>query len=271
MGCELSAKEVFYSSGADTGVPSGADLLAHVREQAQNTKLVIAIISPTYQTRPVCMAELGAAWGAVGRLFPLLTPGMDRSELQGVLSPMLIRYMDDQTALDELHDEVGNAIGHTSSALTWGRSSQKWLASVARRAKTIPVPEVVTAKQWKETQDQLANALASLDARAAQVEELTEKVRELKDARTAEDVARILLPEGEKDRFEALTDGARLALREVGSPVAEVIRYDVALAEYDVPMDLSKRKTWEPCSSEWADYLPTSEAANRHVPGAQIL
>lgn len=103
------------------------------------------------------------------------------------------------------------------------------------------------------------------------MEELTEKVRELKDARTAEDVARILLPEGEKDRFEALTDGARLALREVGSPVAEVIRYDVALAEYDVPMDLSKRKTWEPCSSEWADYLPTSEAANRHVPGAQIL
>lgn len=61
VGCGLREEEIFCSSGEDTGVPSGSDLLHHVREQVEEGSLVIAIISSTFQTRPVCVAELGAA------------------------------------------------------------------------------------------------------------------------------------------------------------------------------------------------------------------
>ena len=70
LGCGLNPSELFYSSGQDTGVPSGKDLMAHVREQVEATDLVVAVITPTYLTRPVCIAEMGAAWGITDKVFP---------------------------------------------------------------------------------------------------------------------------------------------------------------------------------------------------------
>ena len=72
LGCALSTDELFYSSGAATGVPSGKDLMDFVRSQAGDSSLVVAVISPVFQTRPICIAELGAAWARSGRLFPTL-------------------------------------------------------------------------------------------------------------------------------------------------------------------------------------------------------
>src|SRR4051794_22030429 len=76
LGCGLGPETLFYTSGADTGVPSGSDLLAHVRSRVSDATLVVAILTPTYQTRSVCVAELGAAWARTGNLFPLLAPNM---------------------------------------------------------------------------------------------------------------------------------------------------------------------------------------------------
>jgi hypothetical protein len=60
-GCNLGPDDIFYTSGEDTGIPSGADLIASVSEEVSEATLVIALVTPTYQTRPVCVAELGAA------------------------------------------------------------------------------------------------------------------------------------------------------------------------------------------------------------------
>ena len=50
-GCGLHPNEIFYSSGADTGVPDGQDLLGYVRDQVGDTGLVITMLTPTFQTR----------------------------------------------------------------------------------------------------------------------------------------------------------------------------------------------------------------------------
>lgn len=61
-GCGLDETQIFYSSGRDTGVPSGYNLLSYVQQEVSGADLVIAIVSPMFQTRPVCLAELGALW-----------------------------------------------------------------------------------------------------------------------------------------------------------------------------------------------------------------
>lgn len=83
LGCGVPPEQVFYSSGEDTGVPSGEDLNAYVRKQVADASIVVAVISPTFQTRPFCVAELGAAWAKVGNLFPIAVPGMGRTDLEG--------------------------------------------------------------------------------------------------------------------------------------------------------------------------------------------
>jgi hypothetical protein len=89
------------------------------------------MISPTFQTRPFCIAELGAAWSRVDNLFPLLAPGLGRDALDGVMSGVAARSMDDSDALDELYDRIREATGFTSSAATWNQYKTKWLNSSA--------------------------------------------------------------------------------------------------------------------------------------------
>jgi hypothetical protein len=38
-GCNLGPDDIFYTSGEDTGIPSGADLIATVREEVVRPRL----------------------------------------------------------------------------------------------------------------------------------------------------------------------------------------------------------------------------------------
>src|SRR5437016_4591969 len=93
LGCEVPRKKIFYSSGEDTGVPSGENLNTYVRDRVADASIVVAIISPTFQTRPFCVAELGSAWSRIGNLFPIAVPGMARTDLEGVLEGMLVKHL----------------------------------------------------------------------------------------------------------------------------------------------------------------------------------
>src|SRR5580704_16581214 len=126
LGCEVSKDLIFYSSGEDTGVPWGSTLNSYIRSQMESVSLVVAIISPTFQTRPFCVAELGAAWSQVGKLFPIAVPGLEYTDMQGVLAGLSVRTLSDSAALDELHDQVCNLLGTSPGAKTWGRHKSQW-------------------------------------------------------------------------------------------------------------------------------------------------
>lgn len=81
--------DILYSSAADAGVRSSANLMEVVRREAGISQLVFALMTPTCLTRPVRIAELGAA-RARDVLFPTLAPGMSRSELDGILPELRI-------------------------------------------------------------------------------------------------------------------------------------------------------------------------------------
>lgn len=213
-GCGLDSKEIFYSSGADNGVPDGSDLLAYVREKVEETGLVVAMLTPTFQTRPVCVAELGAAWARTGSLFPLLVPGMQRSTLEGVLSTQLVESMDSEAALDRLHDRVVEISGRGVDAATWTRFKQKWLRRLGEiiEAGGVPTPPAISVDDHKnlmEKCDELAAALAVVENENERLRRELDAVSKLKDKG---EVASALLPTVDVERFEALVAEARDAL-----------------------------------------------------------
>lgn len=71
LGCEVPRKQIFYSSGEDTGVPSGANLNTYVRDQVAEASIAVAVISPTFQSPPFCVAELGAGIEQVRQSVPM--------------------------------------------------------------------------------------------------------------------------------------------------------------------------------------------------------
>ncbi len=105
IGAGLSDKNIFYASSLTTGVPSGSNLMEVLRNEAKNSPLVIAVITPEYLKRPICMMEFGAAW-ANGVLFPFLAPGFKIPKTEYFLQGMVIRPIDNRNALNELSEKI---------------------------------------------------------------------------------------------------------------------------------------------------------------------
>lgn len=140
LGSNAPQNAIFYSSGADTGVPSGEDLNSYLRNRVGDASLVVALITPAFQESRYCIAELGAAWAKVGNLFPLFAPSLERADLDGVLAGMVMHEFTDGPALDELHDRLSDAIGTTCSARTWTNYKQRWLQAATKLPLSTPAP-----------------------------------------------------------------------------------------------------------------------------------
>ena len=225
-GCNLGPDDIFYTSGEDTGIPSGEDLIATVRAEVGDATLVIALVTPTYQTRPVCVAELGAAWSRSRRLVPLMLPGMPRTDLEGVLAGMTIRTLDDSATLDELHDRVKEATGVNVKAATWNRHKQRWLKALAYLVKRVPVPESVSVadvEQLRQDLEGAQEALSEVEEENTRLRRDLEAVSKLKDA---DEVAAARLPDDEYERFDALVADVAAALKPLSGIVVDAVWAD---------------------------------------------
>jgi hypothetical protein len=205
-------------------------------------------VTPTYQTRPVCVAELGAAWSRAGRLMPFMVPGMPRTNLEGVLAGMTIRALDDSSTLDELHDRVKEATGVSVKAATWNRHKQRWLKALPNLVETVPVPETVSPADVEQLRQDLEGAREALDEveeENARLRRDLEAVSKLKDAT---EVAVARLPDDENKRFEALVADVKSALKPLNGVLEEAIWADRFVSGLQRPPE------WEePLRAQFAD------------------
>jgi hypothetical protein len=225
-GCGLDVTQIFYSSDRDTGVPSGYNLLSYVQHEVGSADLVIAIVSPMFQTRPVCVAELGAAWSRTGNLFPLAVPGMARPDMEGVLEGMTVFRVDDPDALDELAARVAGATGVHRTALTWNKAKERWLADVGRLAGELEEPAVVSPEAHAKVQAQLDAARAALTESSAENCALEERLEAYKTAATDEERRAALLPSDDIERFHVLRKEAAAAVARLDPIVQDVMRHE---------------------------------------------
>lgn len=257
LGCGLDLEngDLFYTSGADTGVPAGADLMSYVRKEVGTANLVVALITPTYLTRPVCMAELGAAWGMVGddRLFPLLAPGMRRGDLDGILPSLLIRFSNERDALDQLHERVGKAVERHSGAPTWGRHVRKWEKAADDLAARLPAPQVASVADLEKLERKVAQSDQVIDDMERQIAELEQQLKAVSALKDPADVARATLPTGHRERFDVLATRATKALQALRRVVREAVRCEVLGTEMPWPDGFEDQETRRDAQKAYED------------------
>lgn len=235
LGSSANRDEIFYSSGEDTGVPSGEDLLSHVRKKVGEASLVVAILTPTFQSRPVSVAELGAAWAQVGKLFPLALPSMQRTDLRGVLEGMTVRYLDDEMALDELHDRIGEALGRPTKVSTWGRYKTKWMSHVDELVRQSPSVHEPTIEEMQRLDRDLTTAREAITELEEELATSRLQFAELAKTRPAEVVRQVALPKDEKAKFEAITSNAARCLHRLPKIVRDAIWSERAVGQMPWP------------------------------------
>lgn len=225
-GAGLRPSDIFYSSAPDTGVRSGQNLMEVVRNEAGKSLLIIALVTPTYQTRPVCVAELGAAWSREV-LLPIMAPAMKRSELEGVLPGMLIQPADNDDVLNDLADRI-RELGFEFSARSWGVGLEQWKSFLRNNPNVVEKPFTPTADEMKQLKKELDSARAALDESEKARNELVDRVDRLKEAKSVKQVLEADLPTDERARFEALSKAAKLAVRSMPKVVVDGLWHKVS-------------------------------------------
>jgi hypothetical protein len=239
LGCGFPREQVFYTSQRGTGIASGLDLFTEMREEAAASPLVIAIVSPTYLTRPTCLAEMGAAW-VKGTFLPVLTPGLAREDLPGPLKAMLIGQLDEATAgqdLDVMHDRVIEAFGLKANTADWTIHRDKWLVSASRYEEFLGKVETYSAEQVAEIELQLEQKTESYNLLLEKFGELEDRYDALLAAKTQEQIAAVELPAGEREQFEHLAGAVVKYFQESRMPgsVITAIRFHVSNDDLILP------------------------------------
>jgi hypothetical protein len=264
LGCEVPKNKIFYSSRVSTGVPSGQDLNSFVQKQVADAAIVIAILTPTYQTRPYCIAELGAAWSRIGHLFPVAVSGMQRSDLQGVLQGLVVRYLDDSAALDELHETVCTAVGSNPGVSNWNTYKAEWMAEVGDLVASLDQPRVIAPEEFDRLQNDRDGALRALRQTRGDNKNLHAKIEQLKKLKDKSEVRRILKPENEIDEYEMLEREAIESLRVLPRPARAAVYWD--MKDSEMPWPNAYEDQWEFDQAEkarvggWLEYGVTDES-----------
>jgi len=74
---EIPSSSIFCSSLDGLGVPSGKDFIQFIKEQIQQPKVVITLLTENYFASEFCLCELGATWAMSHNILPLLVPPID--------------------------------------------------------------------------------------------------------------------------------------------------------------------------------------------------
>lgn len=232
------------------GIPSGGNLNAYVKKEVGDAAIVVVILTPSFQTRPFCVAELGAAWSRTDLLFPIAAPGLQRNDLQGVLKGLIVKYLDDSQALDELHEAVCNAVGTSPGAKTWNSYKAKWLAKVKRLAASLEIPKIVTLEEFERVQGDAHGALQALSDAQSEIEELRVKIEQLKATKDPAAVRQILKPKNEIAEYEMLERAAISALSALPTPARDAIYWD--MKHEDMPWPNPYEDKWASDQAEKA-------------------
>ena len=127
LGTDLQRQQVFFSSGIGTGIPPGLDFIDYIRDQLNNTALVVALMTPAFFRSPFCLCELGAVLFSDTPSFPILVPPATPEEAAKVLGSTQLEFLrEDGRALDRLRDRIAD-LSVTSETASWNQHRARFL------------------------------------------------------------------------------------------------------------------------------------------------
>jgi hypothetical protein len=133
LGLEVPSNEIFCTSLAGMGIPSGEDFRNAIKDKLTTAALVFLLITPNYHKSQMCLAEMGAAWVLGKRVIPIIVPPIAYESAGILVSPNQIIRLDNSSNLDQLKTDVESALGLEGRVhlATWGSTKEKILKKIS--------------------------------------------------------------------------------------------------------------------------------------------
>lgn len=221
------AKEVFCTSLEGLKIPAGKDFKEFIKDQIQNPKIVLLLISRNYLASQFCLAEVGASWALSHNAIPFLVPPVEHKDMKAVLSGTQAFSVVDPSGWNEALEIFRQALGIDPNVSRWERKRDEKIAEIKSLLPSQHQPKIVPYQKYVDLQTKLEDAneeIAILEEENGRLKELLEKVKKAKDAKEVAKVELEGLPANVK--FQKLVSAAKLGLKPLPDMVCEAIYFD---------------------------------------------
>jgi hypothetical protein len=145
-GLGLLTNQIRCSSVDGYRLPVGVNSEATLREEVNEAKAVIGLITPSSLSSAFVMFELGARWGANQYLAPLLA-GVKPNELRGPLALLNALSSNNEAQLHQLLENISAQLG---LSLQSAASYTRYISAVKQLCEGIVAPTVVKLSAKEE-------------------------------------------------------------------------------------------------------------------------
>ena len=220
-GIGVPEEEVFCSSLAGHGIPTGHNFVDYIKSQIERPLVVVLLLTPAYYKSVFCIAEMGAAWAKSHRTFPILVPPLSYNNVKDVLLGVQVAKIEDDIKYNELREYLDENINFKlKSSTTWDTKRRSFLKKLPTLLAELKIPAEVSVEEHTFLQERFKEAENTLDANDAQIEEMKIQIQKLKAAKNRYDVAKIeeeFRDNSTNEELEVILENIKKARSKIGS------------------------------------------------------
>lgn len=186
-------KDVFCTSLEGLKIPPGKDFKQFVKEQIQEPKIVLLLISQNYLASPFCLAEVGASWAMSHCIIPFLVPPTKFDDMKAVLAGIHALKIEDPSDWNEALAVFKTELKIDPNTNRWERKRDEQLEAIRSLISKQNPPLIVPLGKLQAAEEKLKGAnleIVALETKNKQLEKLLGEIKKSKDAK---EVARIEL------------------------------------------------------------------------------
>ena len=186
----IPSAEIFCSSLEGQGVKKGDGFVDSIRDAANNSKAVVALISPAYLDSAFCMSELGAAWILRRHRLPIIVPPNSFKNMNATLLGITGVQIDNATALKQGIEDLRSKldIAAPASGVLDG-AIEDWKNAWRKLKKKVPPAQRIEVAIHNDVVNDYNKSKAKVLALKEKLTALELKYKALEKAKTPADVS----------------------------------------------------------------------------------
>ena len=204
-------KSIFCSSVEGHGIPLGADFNEYMKNEIQEPKLVILLITETYLERHFCMMELGAAWAISLNACPIVVGDVPFSTVTNTIGLKQAWGIADYKGLTDLKQmiEATDIKLEERGPHAWDDKRTEWRTKLKKILPKLPKGTMATRQQLDKAEGVISEQARSIVDLERQLDRASSQIETLKACKDAEQVKNALQEfsgSEPKEEFERLVE-----------------------------------------------------------------
>lgn len=159
LGCGITPDDIAYTSRKDTGVKTGDDIKAYIKENISTCDFVLFMISENYAKSQICLNEMGAAWATDRHIIPIVFPNLGFDSIGWLYNIHQGIMLNDSCGLDTLFEQINEKYDHTQKVSSWNIYKVEFLNFISNNSglsrTTIDLPMIISESPQDEEMDLL--------------------------------------------------------------------------------------------------------------------